>query len=220
MPPRKYKKRAPAKKTYKRKAPARQMTDGQSIICNAYCEIHKALDANNDSSISYSLNIDPKNALLVLNTGSDAKVGDEAGTALPQNTLTYSKFNTFKGIYNQYRINSATIKVRVDATCGLENAVITSNDKGSNVVVSSMASALCGAHKSHSMTTSRRELTYTIKNVGQDLDFLSTDDGQAQTEASKRYIKVFQKLPAGAHTCEHQVSVLLNVTLKDSKNLN
>ena len=50
-------------------------------------------------------------------------------------------------------------------------------------------------------------------------DFLSTDDDQTQTEASKRYIKVLQKLLAGAHTCEHQVSVLLNLTLKDTKNV-
>ena len=221
MPPHKtYKKRAPAKKAvYKRKAPAHQMMNSQSIICNAYCEIHKALDANNDSAISYMINIDPKTANLVLNAGSSATVGDAVGTALPQNKVSFAKFNTSKDIYHQYCINSATIKVWVDATCGLQNSVITSNDRGSNVVVSSMASALSGAHRPHSMTTSKHELTYTIKNVGQDADFLSTDDDQTQTEASKRYIKVLQKLPAGAHTCEHQVSVLLHLTLKDTKNV-
>ena len=86
-----------------------------------------------------------------------------------------------------------------------------------------MASALTGAHKSFSMTTSRREAKYTIKNSGQDLDWFSTADNQNMDASAKRYIKVFQKLPTSAGvaaTCEHQVQVLLSLSLKDSKNLN
>jgi hypothetical protein len=73
------------------------------------------------------------------------------------------------------------------------------------------------------MTSSRRELTYTIKNTGQDKDFLGTGAVQ-QIEGERRYIKIFQKLPkdtsATPAICEHQVSVMINATLKDSKNLN
>lgn len=184
-------------------------------------EVHKTLK-NIDSAMSYSINIDPKYALVSFFDGATATLGDSGATQLPATGLSYAKFNTFSALFNQYRVNSITIKIRVDLACGLENAVIVSNDKGTLTPVSSMASAISGAHKSYSMTSSRRELTYTIKNTGQDKDYLGTGAEQ-QIPSERRYIKVFQKLPKDAAEtakCEHQVSVLVNCTLKDSKNLN
>lgn len=216
------KKSAPKRKTtYKKKAPMRKksMVDGQSILVNAYCEVHKNLDPATEGAMSYSINIDPKNAKLIGGAGVTATKGDANGTALGEN-LVYNKFNTFSSLFNQYRVNSATIRVRVDTECGLENAVITCNDKGDGTVIESMSQAVTGAHKPHSMTQSRRELSYTIKTTGQERDFLSTNDNQNQSESEKKYIKVFQKLPKGENTkvCEHQVSMLLSLTLKDTKN--
>lgn len=212
--------RKPAKKTYIKRARPMSMTrDGQSLLVNAYAEIQKARDAANEEYLAYVINIDPKNAVISLANGATAHngVGDQA---LPNNTLSYSKYNTFAGLFNQYRVNSATIKVRVDTNSGLEHQVIICNDKGNASAVENMASAVSGAHKSFSMTTSRRECTYTIKTSGQERDFLSTDAGSTQIDGEKKYIKVFQKIPAGAGVAEHQVSMLLSLTLKDSKNLN
>jgi hypothetical protein len=88
-----------------------------------------------------------------------------------------------------------------------------------------MAKAMSGAHKSFSMTTSKREISYGCKNSGQDLDYRSTNDSSTLVSGEKKYLKVFQKLPKGEgdfanKTCEHQVQVMLSLTLKDSKNLN
>lgn len=211
-----------AKPTYRRKAPIRRAPiDGQNILVNAYFEAKKNLAAG-ESFISYSICLDPKEPVITKGAGVSVWDGADAPAVLVGDRLTLQKYTTFKELFNQYRINSATIKVRVDGACGLENAVITSNDKGLDTAISSMKSALSGAHKSHSMTVSRRELSYGIKCSGQDLDFMTTNEAQATIPAEKKYIKVFQKLPAGDvnTVCEHQVQVLLNLTLKDSKNLN
>jgi len=219
-----------AKKTYRRKAPIRRAPiDGQNILVNAYFEAKQALVAG-ESVMSYAICIDPKSPLvtklgtLTLHDGGDANA--QLGGA-SNNEMVLPKWTTFSGLFNQYRINGATIKVRVDGECGLENAVITCNDKGNESAITNMRQALTGAHKSHSMTVSRRELSYGVKSSGQDLDFYSTNDNVGIVSREKRYIKVFQKLPpntaaAGepAKVCEHQVQVLLSLTLKDSKNLN
>lgn len=222
MAPRKATKKPRAKTTYKRRAPARRAPmDGQNILVNAYFEAKKNLAAG-ESFISYSICIDPKEPLITKGAGVTVWDGADAPAQLAGDSLSLQKYTTFKDLFNQYRINSATVKVRVDGSCGLENAVITSNDKGVETAIGSMKSALSGAHKSHSMTVSRRELSYGMKCSGQDLDFLSTNTDLVTIPAEKKYIKVFQKLPAGSDqtVCEHQVQVLLNLTLKDSKNLN
>lgn len=222
MAPRKATKKPRAKTTYKRRAPARRAPiDGQNILVNAYFEAKKNLAAG-ESFISYSICIDPKEPLITKGAGVTVWDGADAPAQLAGDSLNLQKYTTFKDLFNQYRINSATVKVRVDGSCGLENAVITSNDKGVETAIGSMKSALSGAHKSHSMTVSRRELSYGMKCSGQDLDFMTTNSAQATIPAEKKYIKVFQKLPAGSDqtVCEHQVQVLLNLTLKDSKNLN
>ncbi len=211
-----------AKPAYKRRAPVRRAPiDGQNILVNAYFEAKKNLGAT-ESYMSYSICIDPKEP--VIKRGADVTVWDgaDAPAQLTDQKLILSKYTTFSELFNQYRINSATIKVRVDGACGLENSVITSNDKGDDTAITSMKSAVSGAHKPHSMTVSRRELSYGMKCSGQDLDFLSTNTDLVTIPAEKKYIKVFQKLPAGSDqtVCEHQVQVLLNLTLKDSKNLN
>jgi len=211
-----------AKPAYKRRAPVRRAPiDGQNILVNAYFEAKKNLGAT-ESFMSYSICIDPKEPLITKGAGVSVWDGADAPAQLAADKLVLQKYTTFSELFNQYRINSATIKVRVDGACGLENSVITSNDKGIETAITSMKSAVSGAHKPHSMTVSRRELSYGMKCSGQDLDFMTTNTAQATIAAEKKYIKVFQKLPAGdANTiCEHQVQVLLNLTLKDSKNLN
>lgn len=221
---------APKRKAPARRAPARKSTrrtsaprDGQNLLVNAYFEARKTLDAANESVMSYVINIDPKTANLVGGAGVtfyDGGAGN--GTQLTGATqkLTYPMYTKMSDIFNQYRVNSAAVKVRVDGTCGLENALITSNDKGIEDAVSTMASAVTGAHKTHSMSASKREAKYAIKTSGQERDYLNTNPGTAQIDAEKKYIKIFQKLPVGTATCEHQIQVTLSLSLKDTKNLN
>lgn len=215
------KKRAPVR----RKAPIRRsrpLSSGTSLLVNAYFEAHKALDSASESDIAYSICIDPKVGAIIAGTGVTFKDGGDGNGAVIAggSNLSFNKYNTFATLFNEYRVNSATIKVRTDATCGLENAVICSQDKGDSTVVGNMAKAMTGAHKSYSMTVSKRELTYGCKNTGQDLDFQSTGTNNTLVEGAKKYLKVFQKIPAGTGNCEHQIQVMLSLTLKDSKNLN
>jgi hypothetical protein len=175
--------------------------------------------------MSYTINIDPKNPLITKAEGVTVYDGGaNGGAALANDKLAYPKYNTFSSIFNQYRVNVAMVKIRVDSTCGLENSIIVSNDKGNASAVETMAIALTGAHRSYSLSDARRELKYQIKNTGQDKDYLSTSTSENQVPAEKRYIKVFQKIPKGEnatlnHVCEHQIQVMLSLTLKDSKNI-
>lgn len=216
--------RAPVKrKSYRRNTSiVRQpRMDGQSILVSAYFEASKTLSAA-ESVMAYSLCIDPKQPLVIKGAGVNLSNGAQPPQAPANDLITLSKWTTFKGLFNQYRINSASVTVRVDGKAGLEHPVICCTDKGDDTTISSMAQAMGGAHKSYSMTTSRRELKYGCKSTGQELDFYSTNDNQDMSASEKKYLKIFQKLPAevaAGDTCEHQIQVLLSLTLKDSKNI-
>lgn len=217
--------RAPVKsrRTYtKRRAPARRSAprDGQQLLVSGYFEAKKTLTAA-DSAISYSINVDPKE--LVLASGTDLAVGFTKGdgTTNPVDAagVELARWNTFKPLFNQYRVNSMQIKVRVDDKTGLSHPLMFSMDKGNSAAPVTMADVMKSAHKSHSMTQSRREASYGCKNVGQDLDFFNTETGTKAND-EKKYLKVFQKLDpasAGITQAEHQVQVILSLTLKDSK---
>lgn len=217
-------KRKPA---YKSKPRTSKPRDGQNLIVNAYFEARKQLDPNNEGFISYSINIDPKQGLVT--KGASVNVfdgGADGGIALASDKLQYLMYNKMSDIFNQYRINGANIRVRVDGKCGLEHPLICSTDKGVPEPVTTMSSAVTGAHKAFSMSSSKREVKYGCKNTGQDKDFLSTANNQNQDASAIKYLKVFQKLPksdaadANAQICEHQIQVTLSLTLKDTKNLN
>jgi hypothetical protein len=211
----------------KPKSTLKKPSDGVNLIVNGYFEARASLSATNETILAYTLNIDPKTASVnpaLGNTLFDGSNGtDGAGVQLVNDTVVYPKFNNFANLYNEYRINAAKITVRCDQGPGLENAVIFCNDKGDDLPMTCMAQALSGAHQSMSATSNKRELTYKIKNIGQDLDYISTSPGVDQVPQAKRYIKVFQKLPTqaqagGATKTEHQVQVMLSLTLKDSRN--
>ena len=211
------------KTTYKPKPRTRKPRDGQNLIVNAYFEARKELSTVNEGFISYSLNIDPKQGLITKGAGVNCFDGGADGGTQINDKLQYLMYNKMSDIFNQYRINGANIRVRVDGNCGLEHPVICSTDKGVPAPVSTMGSAVTGAHKTFSMSSSRRELKYGCKNTGQDRDFLSTANNQNQNDSEIKYLKVFQKLPKGAQAgeiCEHQIQVSLSLTLKDTKNLN
>jgi len=226
MPIKKYTKkttRRPTKNTYARKSATTRAprADGQSILVSAYFEAQKTLSLG-ESVMNYSICIDPKAPVIIKGEGVSLMDGAQPPALVGNDTLTLSKWTTFSSLFNQYKINSASMTVRVDGHCGLENAVITCVDKGDSTVVTSMAQAMSGAHKSHSMTASKRELKYGCRNTGQELDFYSTNGNQNMTDSEKKYLKVFQKLPAQTNAgdiCEHQIQLMLSLSLKDSKNI-
>lgn len=196
--------------------------DGQSILVSAYFEAQKVLSAA-ESVMAYSIAIDPKHFVIKKSDAVALKDGASPATDLVNDKVPLTKWNTFKDLFNQYRINSANITVRVDGAAGLEHPVICTTDKGDDATIASMAQAMTGAHKSYSMTSSRRELKYGCKSSGQELDFFSTKANQDMAPGETKYLKVFQKVPAdpanAGVVCEHQIQVLMSLTLKDSKNV-
>lgn len=222
-----YKRKRPVGKAtvtvYKRRAtvPRAPRFDGQKLLVNGYCEITKALGAE-EGVMSYSIAVDPKNPLITLTAGANALDGAAPPAALVADKLSLPKWNTMQQLFHQYRIDSVTVTIRVDASCGLENRLIILNDKGDSTVVGSMQSAVSGAHKEYSMTQSNRQAKYTYTCRGQERDFFSTNTNQNMSASELTHLKVFQKLPAGltTHICEHQVTVMFNLTMKDTQNLN
>ena len=86
------KKRAPVR----RKAPIRRapMTAGTNLLVNAYFEAHKALDANNESVMAYSICIDPKVGAIKGNAVTFKDGGDGNGANIADGTnLSYGKYN-------------------------------------------------------------------------------------------------------------------------------
>ena len=208
-----------AKTTTKDLAPK----DGQNIIINGYFEVTKALLAET-GLMAYTIQIDPKTCKISKGDGATETFlkGIDSTTQLDNSNVNFQKFTNFSANYNQYRINSCQVIVRVDGKCGLDHALVMSSDKGNNAVITNMASSISGAHKSYSMTSSRREATYKTKNYGQDKEYLSCNTTEVTRPEDIRYIKVFQKLPKYENindTCEHQVQIMMSVTLNDSKNL-
>lgn len=201
--------------------PRAPRSDGQKILVNGYCEISKSLAAE-EGVLSYSIACDPKTCGVTLVGDASALDGAAPPAPLTNNMVNLPKWNTMKQLFHQYRIDSVTITVRVDSTSGLENRLIICNDKGDSTIVSSMQMALSGAHKEYSMTQSNRQAKYTYTCKGQDRDWFSTKDNQNLTPSEVIYLKVFQKLAAGAATtiAEHQVSIMFNLALKDTQNLN
>lgn len=228
MAMKKYNNKRKGRATVRKPRATSKPRDGQNLIVNAYFEARKELTAT-EGHMSYSINIDPKQGLVTKGASVLAYDGGaDGGQPLQNDKLSYLMYNKMSDIFNQYRINGANIRVRVDGKCGLEHPVICSTDKGDGAPVTTMGSAVTGAHKAFSMSASKREIKYGCKNTGQDKDYLSTAANQNQDASAIKYLKVFQKLPkaeaaeagAAAQVCEHQIQVTLSLTLKDTKNLN
>lgn len=199
--------------------------DGQNLICNAYFEAKKSLDPNNEQVMSYTICTDPRFPSLAGATGVTFRDGTEADNGQgalinAASPLAFPKFTSFAALFREYKVNQAQVKVRVDSMCGLENPVITCQDKGESAIVDTMKKALTGAHISHSMSATKRELKYGMKNSGQDRDYHPASGNSSIDAEAKKYIKVFQQMPKGAATdeCKHQVQVMLSLTLRDSRN--
>jgi hypothetical protein len=175
--------------------------------------------------MSYSICTDPRFPAIEGATGITFRDGSEAdngqGAIIDSaHPLAFPKFTSFAALFREYRVNQAQVKVRVDSGCGLENPVITCQDKGANNVIDTMKKALTGAHQSHSMSANKRELKYGLKNSGQDRDYHPASGNSSIDAEAKKYIKVFQQIPKGdaTHVCKHQVQVMLSLTLRDSRN--
>ena len=217
-----YKRRAGA--MTRRRAPSAPR-DGTNLLVNTYFRA-KIPITDDEQTMSYSIFVDPKNGKVELPAGSTIALDDGANNALAAGVTNYLKYSKFADLYNQYKVNSAVVRVRVDKKCGTDNAVICANDKGINTPLANMAQAVAGAHKSFSMSDSRRELKYGTKFIGQEKDYRGTDNASAIVDNEKKYIKVFQTVPnvtelgyaAGTqgHHCEHQVQVILSLSMKDS----
>ena len=203
--------------------------DGTNLLCTSYFEIQKKQPAGGEAGIlSYTLKIAPQGLTLLQNgvqvankdtVGIFSNKADNGILVAAGGTsadVPVSRFNDFAGVYNQYKINGAKVSVIVDRECGLENPICFTASKNSSTPHNDMSTIVAGAHKSYTMTESRRTAKYGwTARESADKEYRMTNAQLSDGDA--HFIKIFQETEAKADgLCKHRISVALMLTLKDS----
>ena len=143
------KRRPYAKKTYVSRAPSVRF-DGQTMLISQYFEVgfiqpvrtgtgtqaDPYQNVPNGGVMAYSIGCDPNNCVvkvgLAQGTLGEVKIGDgvnaEAHNA--SKTITFDRFDQFKKIFRQYKVDNVSVSITTDRECGLDNPVIALCDKG------------------------------------------------------------------------------------------
>lgn len=226
--------RAPVKSRkvakYTRRPQARRaMGDGMNLVVSSYVEI--AAQQNGDASgqggvMGYSLKVDPSN--MEVRTASQTpsasaalavgRITPATGLAVADGKVDIDRFNRFKPLYRQMRVNSCTLKVTTDRLCGLDNPLLMSMDRDESTPIVDVGQAYAQAHKSVIMTESNRTAYYKwTPSTAEEREFHMISDGVSNCAT---FIKVLQELEPNntAQTiCKHRVEIQMSVSLKDSK---
>ena len=157
---------------------------------------------------------------LKLDTSANAgtiSASDGSSAIADESHLSFPKLLKFGDIYRQYRIDYVKINITTDRECGLDNPVIMLTDKGDGAPLTSVASAMTQAHKEAILTESKRTCSYGWKpSTAQEREYHFV--GQDLALSEKNVIKVLQDVePKANGVCKHRVSVIAQITLKDSK---
>jgi len=216
--------RAPARKkaTTRRTLSVARAPRTQSMLASVYFEVQKACDATLEGELGYSIRLDPDNLIVKGTTGVVMRDGTAAnGAVIADGTpLEIPNWATMKQLFNQYQIKGASATICCSSN-GAEFPLIMSNDIGDEEPCTSMKNAVSGAHQKAYISQTKREAKYAVKNVGQQLDFISTSGSTEQSVGTRRYLKVYQHLPVGqGNVIQHGVTLYLQLGLKDSKHLN
>lgn len=218
--------KAPAKKRSRSSIP-RALGDQTRCYVSSYFEVDAAqpdTDAAQGGVFGYSIKCDPMDATVTTdksttNTGVVAvslKGADNAPLA-SGSALTIQRLAHLKLMYRQYRVDSVSVKVTTDRSCGLDNPLLALNDKGAPGCVTLVGNAMAQAHKSKVLTESNRTMSYGWKpKSSQERDFHMVGDKINNDNA--QYIKFLQEIePHKNTTCKHRIELSFALTLKDSQ---
>jgi len=221
----------------KRSYGAAKPYDGQNVIVSSYFEVqasqkNKPQGAHvNGGFIGYSVPCNPNNC--TVKSIATAKTTNESGApAVPghlQGSLfqadnsvmasggkvTFARLDQLQTLYRQFRINSFTVKVTVDLSCGLDNPLMMCTDRLDDSAPTQAPQLLNQAHKTKIMTASDRTMTYTwVAKTPREKEFHMLQDKSLNDIV---YIKVLQELePDETKLCKHRIEITASVTLKDS----
>lgn len=207
--------------TARRPQASRAPSDGQKLLLNNYFEVVLSQGANGNGGVmGYSLHCDPSDMKLKLDTSDNAgTISASNGTAAiaDESKLSFPKLLKFGDIYRQYKVDYVKVNITTDRECGLDNPVIMLTDKGNEIPVTNVALAMTQAHKEAILTESKRTCAYGWKpSTTSEREYHMLGDDLALGE--KNVIKILQDLePKVNGVCKHRVTVIAQVTLKDSK---
>jgi hypothetical protein len=200
---------------------SRAPSDGQKLLLNNYFEVALDQGANGNGGVmGYSLDCDPNKMKLKLDTSANAgaiSASNGSAAIADETNLSFPKLVKFGDIYRQYKIDYIKVNITTDRECGLDNPVIMLTDKGDRDPITSVASAMTQAHKEAILTEGKRTCAYGWKpSTAQEREYHFV--GQDLALSEKNVIKVLQDVePKVNGVCKHRVSVIAQVTLKDSK---
>ena len=225
----------PSKNQITRRPKSRSTFDGQNLLISNYFEVKAIQGANEDGVVmGYTIACDVNNCLIKLEAeGTGATIEAKHGLAVPatvggvvqpiastgQNVVSFDRFNNFKSIYRQYKVNAVKVSVTADRECGLDNPIIFLTDKGEATPepLTSIAQAMGQAHKEYQLTDSKRTCKYGWKpSTVQEKEYQMLHSHIGPDDLTQ--IKVLQELKGkNAGLCTHKVMLQMLVTLKDSK---
>ena len=217
-------KRATAKKGSKGGRKAGTPYDGQKLILSSYAEINLSQDATDGQGgvMAYSLVCDPLDMKLKLasSTNSAISASDGVNAIASDTILSFPRFDQFKEIYRQYKIDWVKINLTTDQEFGLDNPVITLTNKGDPAAVTVVSKAMSQAHKEVILTESKRTMSYGWKpSTAMEKDYRMTH--AAVQIGEQNVMKVLQDVePKNGGNCKHCATITAGVTFKDQKSPN
>ena len=145
------------------------------------------------------------------------RINPATNAILPEGQrVEMDRFEKFKTLYRQFRVDSASLKITTDGHCGLDNPLLMLQDGNDSTPVVDVLQAYSQAHKSATMTESNRTSYYSFRlTTTEQKEFHNIGDGVA---SHAQYIKVLQELePQVNATCKHRIEVTMQISMKDSK---
>ena len=214
------------------RAPATR--DGMRMTLSTYIEVAAAqpaniVNANGDTTINavggvvgYSIKCDPANLTVRVGKQSTGQLNVSrinpatSGELAESVRVSMERFEKFKTMYRQFRVDSVSLKITTDRHCGLDNPVLMLQDTDDATPVVDAQQAYIQAHKSAIMTESNRTCYYSFRpTTAEQKQFHNISDGVA---SRPQYLKVLQELePNSSAVCKHRIEVTMQVSMKDSK---
>ena len=236
-----YRKKAPMRRTKRsfgaKRSYAAKPYDGQNVIVSSYFEVQASQKTPppgshcNGGFIGYSIPCNPNNCTVKASAtpktttelGVSSTPGHLVGMMFQADNTTlasggvvdFPRLAQLQQLYRQFRINSVTVKVTVDLSCGLQNPLMICTDRLDDSPPYQAPSMLNQAHKTKILTASDRTMTYTwVAKTPREKEFHMLQD---KSLSDIVYIKVLQELePDEGKLCKHRVEITASVSLKDS----
>ena len=210
----------------KRSSRPAAIRDGMRMVCSTYIEVQASQPDNaaqvKGGILGYSIKCDP--TALNVELGAQVPPGglmevlrmNPALGVAATDPVRMDRFEKFKSLYRQMRVDSVSLKITTDRHCGLDNPVLMLQDSNVSAPCVDINQAYAQAHKSATMTEANRTTYYSYRpTTPQQREFHMIGDGVA---SEAQYLKILQELePAVGAICKHRIEATFHITLKDSK---